>query len=132
MHNPVPLKNTPEVNKKLSAVKHLVEIKPLTFKHGIPEDESDFNHLILKSDGSLEVKKRLKDFEGLSEETATVGPREKYQMTRETLKVHLDEMKKEFQIYEEYFKTEYVFEYNQDGKEYRYTKYPYTVKKDTQ
>ena len=130
MHQPVPLKNTPEINKKLTAIKHLVEVKPLCFPHGIPEHKSDFDHLVLKTDGSLEVKKMLADFDCPVEDSPVESPKGKYKMTPEVLKEHLDEMKNEYRIYEEYFKAEYVYEHNQDGKEYRYKKYPYTVKRD--
>merc|ERR1712045_725302 len=55
----VVLKNVPSVNQKLNEVKHLVEILPLTFPHGMPQNEEDAKHSYLNCRGELLVKQQI-------------------------------------------------------------------------
>lgn len=50
------LKNIPEINRRLWRVKHLVEIVPITFPDGFPNDNRG---TYLKENGELVVKKEL-------------------------------------------------------------------------
>lgn len=128
MHKSVPLKNTPSINKKLKEIKHLVRIQPLQFPHGLPEDESDYEHAELRSDGKMYIKKKIEAFEPSSTEQTDDLPAQKAQLTRETIQKELDRVKLRFELHKEYYKAEYTYKHNQDGKEYRYTKYPYYKK----
>ena len=117
MHTPVLVKNTPENNRLLQEVKHLVEIQPLTFPHGMPEHESDFAHSVINSKGEMIVRKRLK------EETDSLpveNPRSNWQLDVDTIQTQLLRTRLNFDIHSEYHKTDYEYKRNQDGKEWRY------------
>ncbi|XP_076446564.1 uncharacterized protein LOC143283969 [Babylonia areolata] len=119
-YEPVVHKNTPQVNKKLESVKHLVKIVPVTFPHGLPSDESDFHHCLLHADGQLEVKKTLHPLE----KCVTEGEEDKkklWEMDEETVEKVTRKVLNDFSLSREYFPAKYVYKYNQDGKEHRYT-----------
>ncbi|XP_036397210.1 39S ribosomal protein L30, mitochondrial [Megalops cyprinoides] len=61
-HQPRVHKNIPTVNDKLKMIKHLVKIQPLKLPHGLPSEE-DMANTILKSNGELVIRKRLKPLE---------------------------------------------------------------------
>ena len=103
----------------LDKVKHLIEITPLKFVHGVPDGENDYKHMTLKPNGELVVKKEI---EPLSVETTeTQSPAEKWRMTDETVEKQLHDIKRFRLIHAEYFKPYHLNTHNQDGKEYRYT-----------
>ena len=109
-------KNIPSVNTMLQEVKHLVTIRPLTFPHGLPEHESDFEHMYIKPTGEAIVKKRLEAYEPESIESDASASH----MQQETLKKYLDRMRLEHTIHTEYHRTKYTYKKNEDGKEFRY------------
>ena len=123
----MPLKNTPEVNEQLRHIKHLLDIKPLTFVHGIPEHPSDYKHADLRPSGNLYIKKRL---ENVPEATGLEPHYAPNEIRRSTWQSNLNKQRQSFMIHAEYFGADYVYEKNQDGKEYRYAKYGYAKKKD--
>lgn len=117
MHMPKLVKNTPENNKLLNEIKHLVEIQPLTFPHGMPEHESDFAHSYINSRGEMIVQKRLTpEADPLTAE----NPRSQWQLDVKTIQTQLIRTRLNFDIHSEYYKTEYEYKLNQDGKEHRY------------
>ena len=99
----------------LREVKHLVRIVPLTFPHGLPEHESDFDHTLVKSNGEFVVKKRLEHFE-----PEPVEETNKWELAEETVKSKLTRTLQTFSVHREYNRAKYDYKYNQDGKEYRY------------
>ncbi len=117
MSTPAILKNTPHVNKLLTEVKHLVRIVPLSFPHGMPDDESDFDHLCLKPTGEMIVKRKLPEYEPTDSDAETGN---EWKLSVDTLLKHLDRIKWNRDIHREYHRTNYSYKYNQDGKEYRY------------
>jgi large subunit ribosomal protein L30 len=122
LHQPVILKNVPSVNKLLAEVKHLVRILPLRFPHGIPEHESDFEHVTIRSNGELVVKKRLKEFEPPTlTANESLAENDKWKLEQSTVIKDLEKRLASFTVQTEYFKTKYIYRHNQDGKEYRYT-----------
>ncbi|XP_045466301.1 39S ribosomal protein L30, mitochondrial [Harmonia axyridis] len=62
----VVLKNMPETNMKLWKIKHLVQIKPITFPNGFPED---INGTYLKENGELVVKHSISEEKQVLSET---------------------------------------------------------------
>lgn len=52
------MKNIPESNARLWKIKHLLEIKPITFPYGEPT-ENDLKHTLLKENGECLVTKEL-------------------------------------------------------------------------
>ncbi|KAK2181300.1 hypothetical protein NP493_402g04000 [Ridgeia piscesae] len=114
-NRPVIHKNIPEINKMLREVKHLVRIVPLTFPHGLPEHESDFDHTLVKSNGEFVVQKRLEHFEPES-----VDETNKWELAEETVKSKLTRTLQTFSVHREYNRAKYEYKYNQDGKEFRY------------
>ena len=118
-HFPVIHKNVPSTNMLLDRVKHLIEIKPLTFVHGVPDGENDHKHMTLKPNGELVVKKEI---EPLSVETTeSESQAEKWRMTDETIEKQLYDIKRFRLIHAEYVKPHLEYTHNQDGKEYRYS-----------
>ena len=82
MHTPIIHKNTPSINMLLDKVKHLIEIKPLKFVHGVPDGKNDYKHMTLRPSGELVVKKEI---EPLSvEHTERESEGEKWRMTEVT------------------------------------------------
>lgn len=118
-------KNVPSVNKLLDEVKHLVHIQPLCFTHGLPQHESDFEHTHIRSNGELIVKRRLEQFEPKSAPVDAVSQtsedRGKWQLSPDTVKKELEKWLQNFEVHTEFFKANYKYRRNQDGKEYRYT-----------
>ena len=55
------MKNTPDINAKLSTIQHLIRIKPVTFPYGLPKDESDYKHCFLNEHGEFVVRHSLLD-----------------------------------------------------------------------
>lgn len=53
------VKNTPNVNKILWEIKHLISVKPITFPNGPPK-EGDYSGTYLKRNGELLVSEKLK------------------------------------------------------------------------
>ena len=107
------------MNEKLKKITHLVKVVPITFPHGLPQDESDFHHCILHQDGRLEVKKQLQPLE----KRLTVGVSEKdklWNMSSETIEKSTTKTKEKFALSQEYFPAVYIYKHNQDGKEFRY------------
>lgn len=111
---PVIHKNTADVNKLLESVKHLIKIVPVTFPQGLPTSESDLQNCTLHPDGRLVIKKTIYPLE--SDDTNSI-----WKMDTETLKKAGEKVLSEYNLSAEYFPAKYVFKYNQDGKEYRYT-----------
>lgn len=99
-------------------VKHLVQILPLTFPNGLPEHESDFEHTLIKSNGEMVVVKRLKEYE--PEKTEVEPKKDLWTLEMDTIKKDLDKKLLDYEVHKEYHKANYVYRYNQDGKEYRY------------
>ena len=120
------MKNAPEVNEKLRLIKHLLDIKPLNFVHGVPEHESDYQFADLRPSGNLYIKKRL---ETVPEGSVLESQGSPHDIVRDTWERNLRWQKSHYMIHAEYFLADYVYEKNQDGKEYRYAKYGYAKKK---
>ncbi|CAG2061002.1 unnamed protein product [Timema podura] len=68
-HPSVVVKNIPEVNARLWKIKHLVEITPITFPQGPPQ-EGDYGGTFLKENGEFVVSPRLQVDSARIEETA--------------------------------------------------------------
>ena len=99
----------------LQEVKHLVVIKPLSFPHGLPEHESDFNYIHIKPTGEAIVKKRLQ-----TTEEARKPDAHEWAMNKAVIKKECDRIRLNYNIHTEYHRPDYVYKRNQDGKEYRY------------
>ena len=101
----------------MKEIKHLVVVKPVTFPHGVPEHESDYDNIQLRFNGEMIVKKRLDiaDTEQEGEKS------DKWKMQIDTLKKRGSDKIRSYSISDEYFEPKYKFRFNQDGKEYRYT-----------
>jgi large subunit ribosomal protein L30 len=121
LHQPVVLKNVPSVNKLLDEIKHLVQITPLRFPHGVPEHESDFNHVMLRSNGEMIVKKKLPPCESSESADKDCARTDKWKLNHNTVSKELEEQLRSYSVHAEYFKAKYVYRRNQDGKEYRYS-----------
>ncbi|KAL4230463.1 Mitochondrial ribosomal protein L30 [Mactra antiquata] len=115
-------KNSHSSNMMLRKVSHLLEIYPVTFPYGPPESEEDLDYCHLTDNGQFIVKKKLQTTDQLEGETTVTEelPDQKYEMTQEYIDRRLELRKMKYQIAQEYFQTKYVFEKNQDGKEWRY------------
>ncbi|KAK6173201.1 hypothetical protein SNE40_016697 [Patella caerulea] len=114
-------KNTPEVNDMLKFVKHLIEIKPITFPYGLPTDETDYEHCLLQDNGEFVVTQKLNGAD--ADEIKVVDKPEKIpenQMDLETIKADNRKKLQSFSLMSEYFQANYEYKYNQDKKEYRY------------
>ncbi|XP_050414971.1 uncharacterized protein LOC126829258 [Patella vulgata] len=114
-------KNTPEVNDMLKFVKHLIEIKPITFPYGLPTDETDYEHCLLQDNGEFVVTQKLNGAD--TDEIKVVDKPEKIpenQMDLETIKADNRNKLESFSLMSEYFQANYEYKYNQDKKEYRY------------
>lgn len=112
-------KNTPQVNKLLASVKHLIKIVPVSLPHGLPVDESDFHHCVLREDGQLEVKKRLHPLQNALS-SGEEDKKDVWKMDDVTVEKATKRVMEQFSLSREYFPAKYVYKYNQDGKEYRY------------
>ncbi|KAL8584514.1 hypothetical protein ACOMHN_016835 [Nucella lapillus] len=122
-YEPVVHKNTPGVNRILEKVKHLVQIVPITFPHGLPSDESDFHHCVLHADGQLEVTKKLHPLEKCVTSGGEEGAEDEkkvWAMDEQTVERATRKVMEQFSLSREYFPAKYVYKYNQDGKEHRY------------
>merc|ERR1711963_945441 len=127
-YNPVVLKNTPETNQKLQQVKHLIKIKPVTFPYGLPKDEDDYKHCYLNENGEFIVRQRIDDNsaeirQAWAEVKLVEENKQKesvWTMKKETIDKECDRVKQTWRLNDEYFPEQYVYKYNQDGKEWRY------------
>ncbi|ESO93962.1 hypothetical protein LOTGIDRAFT_78446, partial [Lottia gigantea] len=52
-------KNTPDMNAMLKSVQHLLEIRPVSFPHGLPKSEEDYEHCLLRENGEFVVKHKI-------------------------------------------------------------------------
>ncbi|KAK6976740.1 39S ribosomal protein L30 mitochondrial [Biomphalaria glabrata] len=128
-YNPVVLKNTPEINEKLRIVKHLICIKPITFPYGLPKDEKDYKHCYLKENGEFIVRHRINDeSDEVAQAWAEVRVVEEqeeeediWKMDKETIQREARKTLLTYRLSQEYFREKYVYKYNQDGKEHRYS-----------
>ncbi|XP_072040399.1 uncharacterized protein [Amphiura filiformis] len=59
-------KNTAAVNELLTSVRHLVRIKPIILKYGLPN--GDYENTLLKQNGEFIVKRKVKGLQVISEE----------------------------------------------------------------
>ena len=125
----MPLKNTPYVNEKLRHISHLIDVRPLRFPHGLPETESDYDYADLRPSGNLYIKRELKQYDPETPSAAAEG--NKFFMKQKTWDRLLKRQKASYAIHAEYFQADYVYEKNQDGKEYRYATYGYAKKRDS-
>ncbi|KAK3576410.1 hypothetical protein CHS0354_026743 [Potamilus streckersoni] len=119
---PVIIKNTEYFCTKLRRVKHLVEIFPVTFPYGLPESEEDYQHCYIRDNGEFMVTKKImpKIVENITlEETSTV-----WDIDKETIDKSLKKKLADFDLAKEYFPPQYHYSFNEDGKEYRYSKEP--------
>ncbi|KAK7503816.1 hypothetical protein BaRGS_00004939 [Batillaria attramentaria] len=103
MFSPVVHKNTPEMNKVLESVKHLVRITPVSFPHGLPSDESDFHHCVLHQDGRLTVKKKLVPADVSAAEAEGSEEKSVWEMDKETLDVASRKVLEGLRLSQEYF-----------------------------
>lgn len=120
LNQPVIHKNIPSVNRLLNEIKHLVTIQPLKFPHGIPQDESDWEHTRVNSRGEMVVIQRIKSLEPDASTLAKDPEKDKWKLNLETVKKDLDKMCSDYNIHAEYKPAEYKYRRNQDNKLYRY------------
>ena len=59
-------KNTEAVNELLTRVRHLIRVKPVIFKYGLPN--GDYENTLLKQNGEFIVKRKIKGLQVISEE----------------------------------------------------------------
>ncbi|KAL3878329.1 hypothetical protein ACJMK2_030692 [Sinanodonta woodiana] len=121
-YKPTIIKNTEVFCSKLRIVKHLVEIFPVTFPYGLPESEEDYQHCHIQDNGEFVVTKKImpKIIENVTlDETSTV-----WDIDRETIDKSLKKKLADFALTKEYFPPQYLYPFNEDGKEYRYSKEP--------
>lgn len=114
------VKNTPDVNSQLMAIKHLVRITPITFPYGVPQGEEDFEHCHLNDNGQFLV---VRDVTPKNErELLPVAPKTEsvWEMDVQTIQKHTEQIKRDWSLNEEFFTADPVYKLNQDGKEYRY------------
>lgn len=114
------MKNIPSVNEELKTVAHLIKLIPITFPHGLPESEEDYEHCELQDNGEFVVKKKL---EPVTEDSIPIDKEPKetvWEMNLEELKRHSRKKLDNWDVNSEFFTPEYVYKFNQDGKEYRY------------
>ncbi|XP_005100080.1 uncharacterized protein LOC101852481 [Aplysia californica] len=127
-YNPVVLKNTPEMNEKLSQIKHLIRIKPVTFPYGLPKEESDYKHCYLTENGEFIVKHKIDDqsteVEQAWAEVKLVEERGEsediWRMDHATIRKECNRVLQLYNLNQEYFPEQYIYRHNQDGKEDRY------------
>ncbi|XP_069130132.1 uncharacterized protein [Argopecten irradians] len=117
------LKNIPTINAQLKKVQHLVKIVPVTFPYGLPESEEDWEHCYLRDNGEFIVRRKIPNAEeSLPEDVATVEAKESsiWDMDFETVKKQNKKKLEDYDINSEFFKPQYVYKNNIDGKEHRY------------
>lgn len=121
-HKQVILKNRESTNAMLKKVKHLLEIFPVTFPYGEPESEADLDHCYLTDNGQLIVKRKLEiaGSEGGSVQLSSQLDQNKFEIKQQLIDRTLELRKTQYQMLREYYQTKYLYEKNQDGKEYRY------------
>ncbi|XP_052279087.1 uncharacterized protein LOC127877369 isoform X2 [Dreissena polymorpha] len=129
---PYILKNKENTNKILMKVRHLVEILPVTFPYGPPESDDDLDHCYMCDNGEFIVKKRLKATAQIQGEVPVTNQiagevpvtdqisENKYEISQKLLDKTVEHKKMKHQIHQEYYQTKYIYEYNQDKKEWRY------------
>ncbi|XP_064637275.1 uncharacterized protein LOC135493689 isoform X2 [Lineus longissimus] len=106
------VKNSEFNAQNLKKVKHLIKIVPITFPNGLPKDESDYPHTLLKETGEFIVKPRV--------EGQIVEDDPKGLVDLDTKKKHLQRVLDGSRFLAEYHPAQYRYKFNQDGKEYRY------------
>jgi large subunit ribosomal protein L30 len=106
------VKNSENNNEMLRRVKHLIKIVPITFPNGLPQDESDYPHTLLKETGEFVVKPRV--------EGQIVSEKPEWSLKIETKKKHWQRILDEKRFIAEYHPAKYQYRFNQDGNEYRY------------
>jgi len=83
------VKNTPEINANLYKIKHLIEIKPITFKYGFPQDPKQgflkengevISYNLLESD-KIELEEAEKQIDDLKKRSVD-GPTLKHRLRR--------------------------------------------------
>jgi len=121
INQPVILKNVPSINRLLDEIKHLLRILPLTFPHGVPENEDDFEHTFINVRGEMIVKKRLKQFEPAATDLVPSPEEEKWKLQFDTVKKDLDKRLLSHSVHIEHFQPVFKYKRNEDKKEYRYT-----------
>ena len=111
-------KNIPEINCLLIKVKHLIKIVPLTFPAGLPNSVEDFSQCFINPDGSYSLPNCPTASFSLKPEEYShwLGQHEVLKRDRRR---RIDNSK----LAVEFFPAEYVYEHNQDGKEYRYERH---------
>ncbi|XP_060064379.1 large ribosomal subunit protein uL30m-like [Ylistrum balloti] len=117
------LKNIPTINEQLKFVQHLVKIVPVTFPYGLPESEEDYEHCYLRDNGEFVVRRKIPSAEeGLPENVGTTVDWEPsvWEMDRETVQKQNRKKLVEYDINSEFFKPQYVYKNNKDGKEHTY------------
>ncbi|XP_067944384.1 large ribosomal subunit protein uL30m-like [Watersipora subatra] len=111
LHKPVIIANTPFNNTLLMQIKHLIRVKPLLLPEGFPKHPSDLMHTQLRTDGTLHVIPRL-EMQEESEKPRLLQPKTVYMKNKKVVSQH--------GLLQDYFKCDYRWRYNEDGKEYSY------------
>lgn len=103
-------------------VKHLVEIFPVTFPYGEPQTAEDVEHAYLCDNGAFVIKKKICNVDQIEGQVTVCDEvqENKFEMKQELIDRTLELKKMKYQINQEYFPTKYVYEKNQDKKEWRY------------
>lgn len=117
------LRNTPNINSDLKIVQHLVRITPVTFPYGLPESEEDWEHCYLRDNGEFIIRRKIPNGEeSLPTDVGVTPDRDSsvWDMDKETIKKQNDKKLAEYDLNSEFFKPQYVYKHNQDGKEHRY------------
>lgn len=97
-----------------------MRIVPVKFPFGLPEDESDFEHCILKDNGEFVVQKRIhpvtkEEFQVVPESEPNI-----WKMDRDTRDKQCRRKLEMFDLNSEHFKPKITYRQNQDGKEWLY------------
>ncbi|OWF37238.1 uncharacterized protein LOC110440412 isoform X2 [Mizuhopecten yessoensis] len=117
------LKNTPSINEQLKFVQHLLRIVPVTFPYGLPENEEDWEHCYIRDNGEFIVRRKIPSAEeSIPEDIGTTTDRENsvWDMDIETVKKQNQKKLVQYDINSEFFKPQYAYKNNSDGKEHRY------------
>ncbi|XP_033743025.1 uncharacterized protein LOC117329272 [Pecten maximus] len=117
------LKNIPTINEQLRIVQHLVKIVPVTFPYGLPESEEDWEYCYLRDNGEFVVRRKIPNMEeSLPEDVETTADKEPsiWEMDIETVKKQNQKKLLNYDVNSEFFKPQYVYKNNTDGKEHRY------------
>ncbi|CAD5119376.1 DgyrCDS7990 [Dimorphilus gyrociliatus] len=102
-NKPVVVMNTPENNKLLKEVKHLLVIQPLKLPQGLPEDDNLLSQMTLKSNGELIYMPRPEAGNSLSEDS------QKKRITGHFLKTYHRRLMDMKLVHKDYFPAVYDF-----------------------